>query len=457
MRFTTVNPATEEIIAEFDTMPLNEIIEIVEKCNMAYQSWSRLNLSNRIEYINNLVEVLRKNKQRYAKIITTEMGKPIKESLAEIEKCAWMAEVYTENAETWLAEEEVIADGKEHRVIFQPIGIILSIMPWNFPFWQALRFAVPTLIAGNVSILKHSNIVPQCALVIEEAYKDAEFPENIFRTVITDHKSVEKLIELNIIRGVSFTGSTEAGVKLAEVAGRNLKKLVLELGGSDPFIVLDDVDVDYAAKNAVLGRTINTGQSCIAAKRFIVSEKVAEQFSNRFAELMSELIVSDPMDKETDIGPLVNQESLSQVEDQVKDAVAKGARILIGGTRLPRKGYYYAPTVLTNISSDMKVVSEEVFAPVAPIIVVKDDDEAIKIANSTEFGLGGSIWTSDIRRGESLAREVESGTVFINSITKSDPRMPFGGVKQSGFGRELAKFGLREFVNVKGLNIYEHG
>jgi acyl-CoA reductase-like NAD-dependent aldehyde dehydrogenase len=457
MKFTTINPATEDVIAEFETMPLKEVFEIAEKCNTAYQSWKDLNISDRIVFIENLVQVLRKNKEQYAKIITTEMGKPINESIAEIEKCAWMVEVYGKNAETWLAEEPVSADGKEHRVIFQPLGVILSIMPWNFPFWQALRFAVPTLIAGNVSILKHSNVVPQCALSIEKAFKETGLPENVFRTIITDHKAVEELIKLNIIRGVSFTGSTEAGMKIAETAGRNLKKMVLELGGSDPFIVLDDADLEYTAKNAVLGRTINTGQSCIAAKRFIVSEKVAEQFSNRFSKLMSELKVGDPMDEHTQIGPLVNQEAFNQVEDQVKDAIDKGARILTGGKKIPGKGYFYSPTVLTNTTSDMKVVSEEVFAPVAPIIVVKNNDAAIKIANSTEFGLGGSVWTNDIRRGEQLARQVESGTVFVNSITKSDPRMPFGGVKTSGFGRELAKYGLREFVNVKGLNIYEHG
>jgi acyl-CoA reductase-like NAD-dependent aldehyde dehydrogenase len=383
------------------------------------------------------------------------MGKPKKESIAEIEKCAWMAEVYADNAEAWLADETVNADGKAHKVIFQPLGVILSIMPWNFPFWQALRFAVPTIIAGNVSILKHSNTVPECALAIERTFINAGFPENVFRTILADHSTIAELMASDIVKGVSFTGSTEAGSRIAEQAGKNLKKFVLELGGSDPFIVLEDADIEVAAKNAVLGRTISTGQSCIAAKRFIVSEKVVEEFSARFTELMAGLVVGDPMDINTDIGPLVNVDALFKVENQVKDAKMKGAKILTGGVHYDGKGYFFAPTVITNTKADMKVVSEEVFAPVAPIIVVKNDAEAITVANSTEFGLGGSVWTHDLERGENVAKQIESGTVFLNNITKSDPRMPFGGIKKSGIGRELGKYGLREFVNVKGLNLYD--
>ncbi len=303
--------------------------------------------------------------------------------------------------------------------------------------------------------MKHSNTVPQCAFAIEEAFSQTGIPKNVFRTILVGHETISKLVADDLIKGISFTGSTEAGARIAECAGKHLKKLVLELGGSDPFIILDDADLEIAVKNAVLGRTINTGQSCIAAKRFIVVDEAAQRFLNRFAEIMSKLKVGDPWEEKTEIGPLVNAAAITKVEAQVNDAVNKGAKVLSGAKRLERTGFYYAPTVLTNISFDMKVLTEEVFAPVAPIIVVKNEAEAISAANSTEFGLGGSVWTKDIDRGLKVARQIESGSVFVNSITKSDPRMPFGGIKKSGIGRELSKYGLKEFVNIKGLNIYE--
>jgi succinate-semialdehyde dehydrogenase/glutarate-semialdehyde dehydrogenase len=456
LRFTTINPATEEIIAEYETMSHDEVVGIASACKAANSDWRKLTISQRVGYIQKLATVLRNNNEKYAQLITLEMGKPIKESRSEVEKCAWAAEVFADNAEKWLAEELVTADGKEHRVVYQPLGVILSIMPWNFPFWQALRFAMPTLIAGNCSVLKHSNNVPQCALAIEEAFTESSLPENVFKTVLADHNTIEDLIGSDLIAGVSLTGSTGAGSKIGELAGRHLKKMVLELGGSDPFIVLDDADIELAAKNAVTGRTINTGQSCIAAKRFLIAKEIADEFSKKFAELMDGLVVGDPTDEKTDIGPLVDAKALSKMENQVQDAVEKGAKVLTGGKRPEGKGYFYLPTVLTNTNFYMKVVTEEVFAPAAPVIEFHSDEEAITIANSTEFGLGGSVWTRDLNRGEQLARRIESGAVFVNSITKSDPRMPFGGVKKSGIGRELAKFGLKEFVNVKGLNIYEH-
>ena len=455
MKFKTINPATEEVNAEYELMTKKEVTEIVNKCHTAFLNWRRLSIQQRIEYFRLLAAVLRDNLLKYAGLISVEMGKPIKEAKAEIEKCAWTAEVYADNAEDWLTEETVDADGKEHKVIYQPLGVILSIMPWNFPFWQALRFAIPTMIAGNVTILKHSNNVPECSLAIESAFDIAGFPENVFRSVLADHKTITEVMASDLISGVSFTGSTEAGAKVAEQAGKNLKKFVLELGGSDPFIVLEDADIDVAAKNAVLGRTISNGQSCIAAKRFIVVRDVAEQFTRKFVDLMSGLTVGDPFDENTDIGPIVNEEALKKLEAQVNDALSKGATIETGGKRIGKKGYFYAPTVLSDTTRDMKVVTEEVFAPAAPIIVVKDEAEAIEFANSTEFGLGGSVWTSDLERGERIARDIESGTVFVNNITKSDPRMPFGGVKKSGIGRELSKFGLKEFVNIKGINIYD--
>jgi succinate-semialdehyde dehydrogenase/glutarate-semialdehyde dehydrogenase len=456
MKFQTINPATEEIIAEYVLMSNEEVFKITDLCWNRFLEWREVTLTERTKFIVKLAEVLRNNKREYAEIITTEMGKPITESIAEIEKCAWTAEVYAEHAVSWLSDEEVEADGKFHKVIYQPLGIILSIMPWNFPFWQVLRFAIPTVLAGNVSILKHSNAVPQCALSIEAAFKLANFPENVFRTILVSHDTISELMSSEQIRGVSFTGSTSAGARIAENAARNLKKFVLELGGSDPFIVLADADVDLAATSAVKGRTINAGQSCIAAKRFIVEASVAEQFSQKFATMMSQLKVGDPLDEKTEIGPLVNAKALSKIEQQVSDAQTKGAKVLAGGSREPGKGYYYKPTILAQTTPEMQVTSDEVFGPVAPIIVVKDESEAIAVANSTEFGLGGSIWTKNIEHGEELARQVESGSVFVNSITKSDPRMPFGGVKKSGIGRELSKFGLKEFVNVKGINVYEY-
>ena len=456
MKFKTINPATEDAIAEYEIMPKDKVLNISEKSNSAFNEWKNLDVSERAGHFRKLAQILRDNKEKYSKIMTTEMGKPVRQSLAEVEKCAWTAEVYADNAGLWLEDEIVNADGKKHFVEFRPLGTILSIMPWNFPFWQAFRFGIPTLIAGNVSILKHSNQVPQCALAIEDCFIRAGFPEYVFKAVITDHEAVANLLKSDLIKGVSLTGSTAAGSRIAEIAGRNLKKVVLELGGSDPFIVLDDSDIEFAAKNAVSGRIFNSGQSCIAAKRFIVASGIAEKFSKKFAEYTEALVVGDPMDMKTDVGPLVNKEGLMQIEVQVQDAVSHGARVLCGGQRLGRKGYFYAPTVLANTKSNMKVVTEEVFGPVAPVIVFGSEEEAIKIANNSEYGLGASIWTKDEATGLEIAKKLEVGDVFINSIVKSDPRMPFGGVKKSGIGRELSKYGLKEFVNVKGVNVYGH-
>jgi len=386
-----------------------------------------------------------------AKLATLEMGKTIKSARAEVEKCAWCAEVYADHAAEWLAEQPMKADGK-NSVVFEPVGTILAIMPWNFPFWQVFRCAIPTIVAGNAMMLRHSNQVPQCAMAIEKMFRDAGL--DVFRTVITDHDAVAQLIADDTIAGVSLTGSTEAGQRVAELAGKHLKKVVLELGGSDPFIVLDDANLDVAVKNAVTARTMNNGQSCIAAKRFIVHEKIAEAFSKKFAEAMNALVVGDPMDEKTDVGPLVNASALRKVEEQVQAAVKKGCTVAAGGKRVGKKGYFFKPTVLTKVTKDSPVMHEEVFAPCAAVYIVKNDDEAIAVANTSEFGLGGSVWTKNVARGEKLARQIEAGAVFVNSIVKSDPRMPFGGVKKSGIGRELGKFGLREFVNVKSVNVY---
>ena len=457
MTFETVNPATGQPIKTYETMSQEEVFTIAEKIYPTFLEWRERSVSDRVPYVRRLANVLRSNQQEYAELMTTEMGKPLRESLAEIEKCAWMADVYAGNASNWLANEPVKADGLEHRVVFQPLGIILAIMPWNFPFWQALRCAVPALLAGNAVILKHARVCTGSGLAVEAAMQEAGFPEDVFRTVIADHATIDGLIASDLVQGVSLTGSVEAGRAVAATAGRHLKKMVLELGGSDPFIVLDDVDVEAVAEQAVTGRMINTGQSCIAAKRFIVHEKVADAFIESFAERMQQLRVGDPLDMATEVGPLVDEASLEQMEAFVRDAVEKGATVVTGGAAINRAGFFFEPTVLADVTRDMRVAREEVFGPVAPVFTREDEEQAVTLANDTPFGLGGSVWTRDEERGMNIARRVEAGCVFVNHITKSDPRLPFGGIKKSGIGRELARYGLHEFVNVKTLNLYRHG
>ncbi|MFQ5962774.1 MAG: NAD-dependent succinate-semialdehyde dehydrogenase [Candidatus Scalinduaceae bacterium] len=455
MTVTTINPATEEVIKDYSLMSRKEVMVILDYVHKAFVGWKTLPVQQRASYFAKVARVLRNNKEKYAQLITQEMGKPVTEARAEIEKCVWTAEIYAENGERWLQEQVLKADGKEHRVVYQPLGVIFSIMPWNFPFWQAFRFGIPTLLAGNASLLKHASNVTGCALAIEDVFKEAGFPENVFRTVIADHDSVAEIVASNHIAGVSLTGSTSAGKRIGELAGKNLKKVVLELGGSDPFIVLEDADLDKTAEQATVGRFLNCGQSCVAAKRFIVVESVAEDFARKFAKDVKQKVLGNPVEESTRLGPLVSKKAVEQIEDQVNDAVDKGATILTGGKRAKDKGYFYEPTILVNTTKEMKVVKEEVFGPVAPIIVVADEEDAVKVANATEFGLGGSVWTKDIERGKRIARQLECGCAFVNSFVKSDPRIPFGGIKKSGIGRELSKYGLREFVNVKAINVYE--
>ena len=388
--------------------------------------------------------------------MTIEMGKPILQAESEIEKCASGAEYYSENAEKWLQDEVVATDAKSSYVSYEPLGVVLSIMPWNFPFWQALRFAIPTLIAGNTSILRHSNVCPASALKIEEAFKLAGFPEGVFSTVITDHQAVEKLIESPYIAGVSLTGSTQAGQLIGELAARNFKKLVLELGGSDPFIVLDDANVEQAAQAGAIARLQNSGQSCICAKRFIVVRSASKEFIEKLVKEFENKKMGNPLEPDNYVGPLVNGDAVKTVESQVRDAVSKGANVEIGGSsRSP--GSFYEPTILDRIDKYMKVMTEEVFGPAAPVFVVENETEALRTANESEFGLGASVWTQNLNTAKRAARQIQSGMVFVNQVTKSDPRMPFGGIKKSGTGRELSRFGLHEFVNVKSINIYGIG
>lgn len=456
MRVETVDPATGRATGYYETMPDEEVLAVAARVKGAQRAWRDAPLEERAGRIGHLAAVLRARLEDHARLIAREMGKPIVEARAEVEKCAWLCEVYAGNAAAWLAEESVSADGRRHVVALEPLGVVLSVMPWNFPFWQAFRFAVPAVLAGNGVVLKHASNVPGCARAIEGAFADAAFPRHLLRTVFADHASVARLAMDDLIAGVSLTGSTEAGARLAETAGRALKKVVLELGGSDPFIVLDDADVEVAARNAVKGRTLNAGQSCIAAKRFIVARPLAAEFTARLGELMAALAVGDPLDERTQVGPLVSGTALAEVAAQVEDSVALGARVVTGGGRLERPGFFFAPTVLSEVTPQMRVAREEVFGPVAPVIVVDGDAEAVAAANATEFGLGASVWTRDLARGERVARRIEAGATFVNSIVKSDPRMPFGGVKKSGIGRELSHYGLREFVNVKGISVYDH-
>jgi len=454
---TTLNPATGEHLQSYEQMSPDEALAVLATAHRAWGDWRRTPVAGRAALFVDLAAVLREAQEEYARLMTLEMGKPLAEARGEVEKCAWLCEHYAAHAPDWLADEEVSADGLRHRVVYQPLGVVLSVMPWNYPFWQALRFAVPTLAAGNASLLKHASNVTGCALAIADAFERAGFPAGLFATVVVDHATVAELIARDEVQGVSLTGSTGAGERIAELAGRHLKKVVLELGGSDPFIVLADADIDFAARGAVAGRMLCTGQSCIASKRFIVVREVAEAFAARFAEFMAELPVGDPLDPATRVGAIVNRQELETLEAQLAEAVDRGATVLTGGERRSGPGWFFPPTVVMGVTPDMRLAQEEVFGPIAPVLVVEDAEAAVALANASEFGLGGSVWTADVDRGEELARRLEAGTVFVNSIVKSDPRMPFGGVKKSGLGRELARWGLREFTNVQGVNVYTHG
>lgn len=453
MSIKTINPATEEIIAEYQNITEADLTSKVAKSREAFSKW-KTDIKNRSVFLHLMAENLRKDKESLAKVATKEMGKPLKESLAEVEKCAWAMEFYGDNGETFLNPEIINTDARKSFVAFDPIGVIASIMPWNFPYWQALRFAAPSLMAGNTIVLKPASVTMQCGIEMEKLFLKTGFPEGVFQTLVSNSSMAEKLIDSNI-NAVTFTGSNIVGAKVAQRATSQIKKCVLELGGSDPFIVCSDADVEKASTGAVKGRFINCGQSCIASKRFFVVKNLAKEFIEKFVQKVEKLNVGDPMSDSTDIGPLVNADGLNRIEEMVQDAVAKGARILTGGKRLKDKGYFYAPTVLDSITPDMMVAHEEVFGPVAPVTVVEDENEAVTLANSSQYGLGASIWTQNLDKAEKLSRQIESGIVTVNNVVISDPRIPFGGVKQSGFGRELSKYGMLEFVNVKSVRYYD--
>ncbi|WP_406660392.1 NAD-dependent succinate-semialdehyde dehydrogenase [Methanolobus sp. ZRKC3] len=453
-KITSVNPATGETNAEFELYN-NEMIDAkIKRSKEALQEWKDISVMDRAVYLQSVAKVLRDRKKELAATITQEMGKVMKESIAEIEKCAWTCEYFADNAEKFIASEFVETDAQTSGYIYEPLGTVLSIMPWNFPFWQALRFGIPALAGGNTVLLKHASNVPMCALEIQDVFIEAGLPEGVYMTLLVDGPTASSLISRDDINAVSFTGSRPAGEKVAEAAGRNMKKFILELGGSDPFLVLEDADVETAAKTAVASRFLNAGQSCIAAKRFIVSEEVAEQFTESFVENTLKLKVGDPMDMSTDMGPLVSEKQRETIQKQVDDTLKVGANVLVKGGAMEGDGFFYMPTVLDHINESAPVLREETFGPVAPIVTFKNEDEAVDIANNTEFGLGASIWSQDRERAMRMTKYVESGIIAINNFVSSDPRLPFGGFKKSGVGRELYKIGVLEFMTAKSMKVY---
>jgi succinate-semialdehyde dehydrogenase / glutarate-semialdehyde dehydrogenase len=446
----SINPWTGEIVREFDPLTGNAMDSKVDLASKAFQRWKNTRISERSGLMRKAGQFLRKNEEEYARIITLEMGKIIRESRVEIRKCALACEYYAENAEEFLTPENIsLPDGAKAKIIHQPLGPILAVMPWNFPFWQVFRFAAPTLTAGNVGILKHASNVPQCALAIESIFREAGFPEGVFQTLLIDSKATLPLLEDDRIKAVSLTGSEKAGAAVASTAGKNIKKSLLELGGSDPFIVLADADIPKAAEAAVKARMVNFGQSCIAAKRFIIEESVYDEFLKLFQEHMRRLKGGNPMDESSDFACMARPDLASELYEQVRQSVEKGAKILFGGQKPNAGSAEFSPTILADIPANSPAYSEELFGPVASFFKVKNTTEAIRTANDTAFGLGASIWTSDLGRGEKLASEIESGAVFLNSMVASQPALPFGGIKKSGFGRELGRQGILEFVNSK--------
>jgi acyl-CoA reductase-like NAD-dependent aldehyde dehydrogenase len=454
LKFSTINPATGESLAEHEMATPAQVKAAVQQAKHAFRNWRKLRPSERGKYLSGTAAALKERKEEFARVMTNEMGKIIRESTAEVAKCALAFDYYAENAERFLTPEPAQTDAVKSYVAFEPLGVVAAIMPWNFPMWQLARFAAPALAAGNTAIFKPASATPQSGVNLETAFDEAGLPEGCFKTLLGDSRIADMMIDADI-DAVTFTGSVNVGSKVGERAGRNLKKFVLELGGSDPFIVLEDADLEVTSSGAITGRFINCGQSCIAAKRFIVEKPVAEKFTDAFVNKVKKLKVGNPLDPETDIGPMVNESGLTEVDRQVKASVKMGAQVLAGGHRLDRKGFFYAPTVITNVTRDMPVMREEVFGPAAPIIIVADAEEAVEVANATEFGLGASVWTQDLSKAERLCREIQSGVVTVNNVVSSDPRVPFGGVKRSGIGRELGKYGLIEFTNIKTVRLYE--
>ncbi|MEN8803196.1 MAG: NAD-dependent succinate-semialdehyde dehydrogenase [Thiogranum sp.] len=456
MTFDSINPASGEKVNSFEQMSGDEVQVILQKCCVAQQGWANTPFGERARLLEAVAELLLENKQDYARLMTEEMGKVYPQGIAEVEKCAWGCQYYARHAEQFLAPEDVATEAQHSFVTYKPLGAVLAVMPWNFPLWQVFRFAAPALMAGNAAVLKHAPNVFGCALLIEKIFAEAGLPENLFRSLIIDVPQTTQVIHNPLVSAVSITSSVAAGRAVASEAGKVLKKCVLELGGSDAFIVLEDADIDQAVEVGIVARFQNSGQSCIAAKRFIVLESVYEEFEKKFVDKASKLKMGDPSEPEVYIGPQARVDLRDGLHDQVQRSVDAGARLLLGGEVPDGPGAFYPATVLAGVKPGVAAWSEELFGPVATLIKVRDEREAIEVANATEFGLGASVWTRDLARGERIAAdEIQSGAAFVNDMSKSDPRMPFGGIRNSGYGRELSIFGIREFVNVHAVWVNE--
>ena len=449
MTFESINPATGERIAAYDRSLPVQVEEALASAHRAFVAWHRAEMEERAAALRSAARYLRRHRDRFALLITAEMGKPIAEAEAEIEKCAWCCDHFAAHGPGYLADEPVSSNASESSVVFEPLGVVLAVMPWNFPFWQFFRFAAPALMAGNTALLKHAPNVSGCAFAIEEVIREAGFPTGTVRTILVETDGIAAIVDDDRVAAVTLTGSVGAGRAIGALAGRALKKAVLELGGSDAFIVLDDADLEGAVATAVRSRYQNGGQSCIAAKRFIVTEGVASEFEACFVDAVTALRVGASTSRETQVGPLARADLRDNLERQVQGSVAMGARVATGGYALEGPGFYYAPTVLTGVTPEMPAFHEETFGPLAVVVRVRDADEAVTLANDSVYGLGGAIWTASVERGKRLARQIAAGAVFVNGMTASDPRLPFGGVKHSGYGRELGSFGAREFTNTK--------
>lgn len=447
----SINPSNGKLLNDFTEYSDHDIVEIVEAVQADWKNWKETSFAQRKNLMQKAAKVLRENKHEYAKTMTLEMGKPLTESLAEVEKSAWACDYYAEEAEHILADEFIHSDASKSFVSFEPIGIVLAVMPWNFPFWQVFRFAAPALMAGNAAVLKHASNVQGCAAAIESIFRLAGFPLNLFRNLVIKSNQVEAVIINPNIKASTITGSEFAGSRVAMASGKEIKKSVLELGGADAFIVLKDANLKKAAKVAVQARMLNNGQSCIAAKRFIIHQHILEEFLMLINRELDVLKIGNPMNEDIQVGPLARIDLREEIHTQVEETLKQGATLIRGGKFMEGEGYFYEPTIISNLKPSMKLYYEESFGPVFSIFSFDTDEEAIQIANDSEFGLGGSLWTSDLEKGENLARKIESGGIFINGMTKSDPRLPFGGIKKSGYGRELSHYGIKEFVNMKTI------
>ncbi len=450
----SINPANNQLISTYNEIKDEELIKILNKMKSAFEDWKLQSFDLRASLMQKAAGILRKKKEDYSKLMTLEMGKPIVQSRAEIDKCAWVCDFYAENAEKFLSDEIIETDSYKSFVTYQPLGVILAVMPWNFPFWQVFRFAAPTIMAGNVGLLKHSSNVSGCSLAIEEVFSEAGFPDFVFKSLILNSSRVKNLIANPIIQAVSLTGSGPAGKSVAAIAGSHIKKTVLELGGSDPYVILQDADLNEAVQTCVNSRLINGGQSCIAAKRFIVVKEIYNEFTEMFVDYMKQKKMGDPFDESNDLGPQASINLRDELHDQVLRSINAGAKLLLGGYIPQMEGAYYPPTVLAEVKPGMPAFDEELFGPVAAIVQAENETEAISLANQTVFGLGAAVFTKDLKRGEKIAREkLNAGSCFVNQLVRSDPRLPFGGIKESGYGRELSVFGIREFVNIKTVVI----